>query len=112
MKVELEIQCPECGGAVMWTESQITGTCAFCGSLLFFEPDIEHYFYIPPVVCTDEQVRQCIILNKADLRPVLALPGYGDPVFTGRKSSRSEGISFSQGRSGSSDSRIRYGQME
>lgn len=64
--LELESRCPECGGIAVWVEQQITGRCQYCGSTLYFEPDMEHRFYLAPHVNTPLQARDVIIRWKAE----------------------------------------------
>lgn len=65
---ELEAFCPECGGTVIWMEQQIIGRCGFCGSSLIFEPDIEHRFYIEPMVKSPSEAKKVLVLWKAQMK--------------------------------------------
>ena len=64
--IELEVHCPECAGTVVWTEQQVTGRCEYCGSLLYFEPDLEHRFYLEPRVRSTLELVQVLALWKAE----------------------------------------------
>src|SRR3990172_1683626 len=82
--LEIEVACPECGGPILWLEQHRLNGCSYCGSMLYFEHNVESRFYLPPTVTTPEEIKEVLVLSKAEKKRAERMARYptGNPEST------------------------------